>query len=90
MFAPRLFMNDVLIIPVRDTPFMKAEFLQPSAQNFSQITYLTISVFTVFAFSFLLQQPENRILALKGIFGECLGDFHWILDLASQYITDCP
>ena len=88
MFAPRLFMNDVLIIPVRDTPFMKAEFLQPSAQNFSQMTYLTISVFTVFAFSFLLQQPENRVLALKGIFwGGVAVILTGFLDLASQYAS---
>jgi hypothetical protein len=88
IFSPRLFSSEVLVIPVRDTPFMKAEFLQPSAQNFSQITYLTISVFSVFAFAFLLQQSENRTHALKGIFwGGVTVIITGFLDLSSQYIS---
>lgn len=87
-FSPRFFNGEILVIPVRDTRFMRADFLQPTAQNFSQIAYLTISIFTVFAFSYLLRNANNRFIALRGIlWGGAVVVFTGFLDLLSQYVT---
>lgn len=50
VLMPRLFEGAVLIIPVRLTESTSGELLYPTTQNFSQITYLSLSILAVFAF----------------------------------------
>ncbi|GGC13382.1 hypothetical protein GCM10011494_35280 [Novosphingobium endophyticum] len=68
-FMPRLFENAVMVVPIRGILSETAP-LRPSAQNLSQFAYLTIAVFSVFAFARLLQCPIVRQHALKAM---CLG-----------------
>lgn len=88
LFMPRLFYGDISIIPVRLVMASLGEPLAPSTQNFSQLAYLSISVFAVFAFTRLLQQPAMLQHALAAI---CLGALltlvTGLLDYASQYVA---
>lgn len=70
IYMPRLFMNEITIIPVRLELSTNGEPLVPTTQNFSQMAYLTISVFAVFAFTRLMREPAIRQHALSAI---CLG-----------------
>ena len=60
-FMPRLFEGAVMVVPIRGTVSAPAP-LQPTPQNISLFTYLSIAVFSVFAFARvcnqLLQQLE--------------------------------
>lgn len=69
LFMPRLFENAVMVIPIRGV-LSETASLRPTAQNLSQFAYLTISVLSVFAFARILQAPNMRQHALKGM---CLG-----------------
>ncbi|GFE77416.1 hypothetical protein [Novosphingobium sp. TCA1] len=86
LFMPRLFMGDILVVPVRGVLSTPSP-LQPTTQNISQWVYMTISVFTVFAMTRLLQSPAMRQHALQAI---CLGAavlvLTGIVDFASQYV----
>ncbi len=87
VFMPRLFMNEVTIIPVRLELSTFGEPLRPSTQNFSQMAYLTISVFAVFAFTRLMRDANIRQQALKAIcLGGALALFTGLLDFASQFV----
>ncbi len=70
LFMPRLFAWEVTIIPVRLTLGSSGEPLLPSAQNFSQLAYLSISILATFAFAHLLRNPAQRQHALAAL---CLG-----------------
>ncbi|WP_089170187.1 hypothetical protein [Azotobacter chroococcum] len=88
MFMPRFFAGEVTIIPVRLEVFTFGEPLQPTTQNFSQLIYLTISVFAVFAFARLLRDPVQRQHALSAMcLGATLAIFTGLLDYLSQYVT---
>ncbi|GLK88110.1 hypothetical protein [Pseudomonas turukhanskensis] len=90
-FMPRLFMNEVTIIPVRLELSTFGEALKPTTQNFSQMAYLSISVFAVFAFTRMMREPANRQHALAAM---CLGGaialVTGVLDFMSQYVPLDP
>lgn len=50
LLMPRIFEGQVTIFPVRSAEMIVEELLHPTTQNFSQLTYLSISVFAVFCF----------------------------------------
>lgn len=50
LLMPRIFESEVTIFPVRSSDMIVEELLHPTTQNFSQLTYLSISVFAVFCF----------------------------------------
>lgn len=85
-FMPRLFENAVMVVPIRGVLSEPAP-LRPTAQNLSQFAYVTIAVFSVFAFARILQSPVMRQHALKAM---CLGGgitaATGLLDYASQYL----
>lgn len=86
LFMPRIFAGEILVVPVRGILSTPAP-LFPSTQNLSQWLYMTISVFTVFAFARLLQTAAMRQHALQAM---CLGAAMLIttgvIDFASQYV----
>lgn len=84
---PRLFVGDILVIPVRSDVLSHAVPLEPTTQNLSQIVYLSISIMAVFMFAHLLKTPTMQQHALKAV---CIGGFvavlTGILDFLSQFI----
>lgn len=87
IFMPRIFEGEVMIIPVRLVLESFGEPLAPSVQNFSQLVYVTISVFTVFAFTYVLYDPVQRQHALKAIcLGAAIAVFTGFIDYLNQYI----
>ncbi|MEJ2458068.1 MAG: hypothetical protein P8Y58_07925 [Novosphingobium sp.] len=90
LFLPRLFAGAVMVVPIRGI-VSAASPLQPTAQNISQFAYLSISVFSVFAFARMLQpaamrQHALRAMALGGIVTVATG----MLDYASQFLPITP
>lgn len=66
---PRLFAGEVLVVGIRDV-LSGATLLAPTAQNISQMVYISISIFAVFAFAKILRSREDRQHALKAaLFG---------------------
>ncbi|MCJ2188607.1 hypothetical protein [Novosphingobium beihaiensis] len=90
LFLPRLFAGSVMIVPMRGIVSAPSP-LFPSTQNISQFAYLSISVFSVFAFARMLQPAAMRQHALRAM---CLGGFVTIatglLDYASQFLPISP
>ncbi|MFC0666440.1 hypothetical protein ACFSKY_03175 [Azotobacter chroococcum] len=91
IFMPRFFAGEVSIIPVRLEQLVVAttgEPLKPTTQNFSQLAYLTISIFAVFAFARMLRDPVQRQHALSAMYlGAALTVFTGLLDFLSQYVA---
>ncbi|SLJ95943.1 hypothetical protein [Novosphingobium mathurense] len=89
-FMPRLFENAVMIVPIRGILSDTAP-LRPTLQNLSQFAYLTIAVFSVFAFAVVLQSAVMRQHALKAL---CLGGAMTaatgLVDHASRYLPLDP
>ena len=85
LFMPRIFANEVRIVPIRgDVGETMALF--PTPQNITQLVYITISVFTVFAFARILQSREDRQHALKAlVFGGAVAVFTGLIDFATQF-----
>ncbi len=85
VFMPRLF-SGVMIIPVRGDLSGVAP-LHPTAQNFSQLAYLTISVTMVFAFSQILKTRAMRQTALNAlVIAAAVTVITGCLDFASRYV----
>jgi len=53
LFAPRIFAGEIQVIPMAlvDYQFLQSMPLAPTRQNISQLAYITVSVFAVFAFA---------------------------------------
>ncbi|SFF86808.1 hypothetical protein SAMN05518801_102320 [Novosphingobium sp. CF614] len=89
-FMPRLFAGTAMVVPVRGM-IGAAVPLQPTPQNVSQFAYLTIAVFSVFAFARLLRSPAMRQHAFRAL---CLGSLvaviTGLLDYASQFLPLAP
>ena len=85
IFMPRLFAG-VMIIPVRGD-LSGAAPLFASAQNISQLAYLTISVTMVFAFAQILKTRAMRQTALHAmVLAAAVAVVTGFLDFASQYV----
>ncbi len=65
LFAPRVFAGLVTVSPMTPTGFMQPELLRPTAQNISQLAYVTVSVFAVFAFAAIFGR-DARLETLPG------------------------
>lgn len=91
MFMPRLFARQVEVIPLKVDLISTAAFLEPTSQNISQLVYMTISVLTVCAFTFVLRERAARQHALRAL---CIGGAIMVvagaLDFASQYAPIGP
>jgi hypothetical protein len=70
LFMPRLFAGKVTIIPMRLEEASYGDPLYPTSQNISQLTYLTISILTVFACALAFRSPSTRQHVLKAF---CVG-----------------
>lgn len=85
-FAPRLFANQVYVIPVRgllDDP----DLLRPTTQNISQIAYLGISILTIFTFGKMLRDPTLQKHVYSALlWGAVATITTGFLDFATQYI----
>lgn len=87
---PRLFAG-VLVVPLKVDYLVQVVGLQPSTQNISQLAYMTISVLSVFSFSFLLQSEENRFHAIRAmVVGAALVVVTGLLDYANQFVNISP
>lgn len=90
IYMPRLFHGAVMVVPVRGLLSETAP-LRPTPQNLSQFAYLTIAVFSVFAFAQILQSAKMRQHALKAM---CLGGACTVatglLDYGSQFLRMEP
>ncbi len=91
IFMPRMFARQVEVIPLRVDLVTSAAFLEPTSQNVSQLAYMTISVLTVCAFTFVLRDGAARRHALQAL---CIGAALMIvagaLDFASQFVPIGP
>lgn len=88
-FAPRYFLYDVEIIPMKlkSVGVMGSDVLTPTKQNISQMLYITISVLSVFMFSHLFRSPRSYQEALKAFrFGASVVVFTGVLDFLSLYL----
>lgn len=89
-FMPRLFEGAVMVVPIRGI-LSEAAPLRPTAQNLSQLAYVTVAVSSVFAFAQVLQSAAMRQHALKAM---CLGGMitaaTGFLDYAGQYLPLDP
>lgn len=84
---PFLFSGEVQVIPVRGEDLSVTEPLVWTTQNFSQMTYLTISVFTIFAFALILRSKSDRQTALKAVcWGAAVSALTGIIDYATQFL----
>jgi hypothetical protein len=85
IFMPRLFAG-VMIVPMRGDVSGTAP-LFASAQNISQLAYLTISVTMVFAFAQILKTHAMRQTALHAlVLAAAVTVVTGFLDFASQYV----
>lgn len=87
LFLPRFFAGQINIIPVRLELSTFGEPLFPTTQNISQLAYITISIFAVFAFTRLLRDPQVRQHALNAMcVGGGLAVFTGLLDFIGGYV----
>lgn len=85
---PRIFESEVTIFPVRSSDLIVEELLHPTTQNFSQLTYLTISVFAVFCFIRLTHKNFSLDDLLGPIrFGALITVTTGALDYASNFVN---
>jgi len=90
-FMPRLFGGEVTIIPVHLQLYTEGELLWPTSQNFSQLAYLSISVFAVFAFTRILRDENTRQHSLAAMcLGGAMAVLTGLLDYLNQYIPLNP
>lgn len=86
LLMPRLLAGSIEVIPFRGV-LSSTEPLRPSRQNLSQLVYLSISIFTVFAFMRLLGVPRMRRHALYACAtGGAILAVTGILDFLTQYL----
>ncbi|MBT0667175.1 hypothetical protein HT136_02180 [Novosphingobium profundi] len=86
LFMPRLFEGQIDVVPVRGD-LDQVVALRPTAQNFSQLVYLLISISLVFAFARLMQSERLRQQAYKALcLGGLIASATGLLDFLSQYL----
>lgn len=86
VIMPRLFAGEVLVVGIRDVR-SGATLLAPTAQNISQLVYISISIFAVFAFAKILRSREDRQHALKAaVFGGAVVCVTGVLDYIGNVV----
>ena len=84
---PFLFRGLVEVIPFRGDDLSEAVLLAPTVQNISQLTYLSISIFSIFALSLILRSKSDRQIALKALcWGAAVTVLTGLVDYATQYL----
>jgi hypothetical protein len=93
LFAPRLFAGQIEVVPMSapELSFMQTALLFPTKQNVSQLAYITVSVFSVFAFArtfhdYVRLQILMRGVMVTGVIVIVTG----FLDLAATYVPISP
>lgn len=87
LFMPRLFQGDIIVMPVRSEEMTYGVPLEPTTQNISQLIYITISIFSVIAFSLFLKDPDIQQKTLKAVcVGAAVAIVTGIIDFISQYV----
>lgn len=66
VFVPRYRAGDISIIPMSGNHYVPTP-LQPTAQNLTQLAYITVSVLAVVAFARTFATPARRALLLRGV-----------------------
>ena len=92
-FAPRYFLNEVEIIPMKQEVGVSIPIdkLAPTRQNISQMLYITISVITVFVFSVMVRNQASCREMLKGFrFGASATVLTGGLDFLSTFLPIKP
>lgn len=91
IFMPRLLARRIEVIPLKVEGFTATAFLAPTSQNISQLCYMTISVLSVCAFTYVLRDRDARRHALRAL---CIGGGVLVatgfLDFATQYVPIGP
>ena len=86
-FMPRLLAGQIVIVPMRPQFFMETRALHPTAQNVSQLAYLTVSVAASFAFFHMLRQPDMPALFARiWVAGALMLLATGALDLLAQFL----
>lgn len=87
IFLPSLFYRQTNIIPLRAIAGGGPSLLEPTPQNISQLAYLSISVFLVFAFTYHFRDRKARQSALRALLvGATVTIATGILDYSSQSV----
>jgi hypothetical protein len=93
LFAPRLFAGLIEVVPMNATGlgFMNTAPLVQTKQNFSQLAYITVSIFAVFAFARIFcdgvrLQILTRGIMITGVIVIVTG----LLDFATTYVPIGP
>lgn len=88
LFMPTFFQGDILVIPVRSELLNHGVPLGPTAQNLSQLVYISISILAVLAFSVFLKEDAMKQSALKALcIGGVIAIVTGIIDFVSQYVA---
>lgn len=91
LFAPRLFAGQIEVVPMAVTGFMQTALLSPSKQNISQLAYITVSVFAVFAFVRCFRTGTNLRVLIGGVMlAGSITIVTGLLDFASTYVPLAP
>jgi hypothetical protein len=66
IFAPAMFARSIEVIPMSGDRLVPTP-LVPTTQNFSQLSYVTLSVLAVFTFASIFRRPEARAMLHRGV-----------------------
>jgi hypothetical protein len=90
LFMPHVLAGRVVVVPFRGEWLARIP-LQPSAQNVSQLLYLTTSVFAAVAFAALLGAPAMRQHTLRALcLGAAVAVATGLVDFASSFLPVAP
>ena len=90
VFMPQILAGRTVVVPFRGEWLARIP-LQPSAQNVSQLLYLTASVFAAVAFAALLGTPAMRQHGLKALcLGAAVAVATGLIDFASSFLPIAP
>lgn len=90
-FLPRFFYRQADIIPVRFEGVSTVTLLEPTTQNISQIAYLSISIFTVFALACHFRDAQNRIAGIRALlYGVYAAIITGLLDFIALHVPIGP
>jgi hypothetical protein len=93
LLAPRLFAGQIEVVPMNASGlgFMVTSPLAPTKQNFSQLAYITVSVFSVFAFARIFCDGERLRILMRGIMiTGVIVIVTGLLDFATTYVPIEP
>ncbi len=90
IFMPRIFEEQVLVVPLRGEVGVTS-LLHPTAQNVSQMVYLSISILAAFSFARILRSRADRQSALQALcLGGAIAAFTGLIDFSTQFLPIEP